>query len=149
LLGDSEKARLQSAQLLSADYCRELAAKIVGAVKAGRSLPGNVQARQQTGTVHLNSADGQGNMVALTLTHGNAFGACVTVAGLGLILGHGMSRFDPHPDHPTAPGSGKRPLHNMCPTIVLREGRAVLALGATGGRMIPNAVLNVLAHFVA
>jgi gamma-glutamyltranspeptidase/glutathione hydrolase len=87
-------------------------------------------------------------MVALTLTHGNSFGAMVTVDGLGLLLGHGMSRFDPRPGHPNAPGPGKRPLHNMCPTVVLREGVPVLAVGATGGRRIPNAVFDVLTAYV-
>jgi gamma-glutamyltranspeptidase / glutathione hydrolase len=96
----------------------------------------------------LNSVDRGGNVVALTLTHGNAFGACVTVAGLGLFLGHGLSRFNPEPGHPNSPAPAKRPLHNMCPTIVLREGRPILALGGTGGRMIPNALFNVLTQFV-
>jgi gamma-glutamyltranspeptidase / glutathione hydrolase len=65
-----------------------------------------------------------------------------------LILGHGMSRFDPQPDHPNSPGPRKRPLHNMCPTIVLRDGKPLLALGATGGRMIPNTLYTILAQFV-
>ena len=84
-------------------------------------------------------------MVALTLTHGGSFGSGVTVPGLGLILGHGVSRFDPRPGHPNSPGPGKRPLHNMCPTIVARDGRPWLALGGRGGRRIPNAVFDVLA----
>jgi gamma-glutamyltranspeptidase/glutathione hydrolase len=37
----------------------------------------------------------------------------------------------------------------MCPTVVLRDGRPVLALGGTGGRKIPNAVCDVLTHYVA
>src|SRR5206468_10675310 len=40
----------------------------------------------------------------------------------------------------------KRPLHNMCPTVVTRDGRPVLAVGATGGRKIPNTVFDVLAY---
>jgi gamma-glutamyltranspeptidase/glutathione hydrolase len=36
----------------------------------------------------------------------------------------------------------------MCPTIVLRDGRAVLALGGRGGRRIPNAVAAVLTGHV-
>src|SRR5207248_1056137 len=60
----------------------------------------------------------------------------------------GMSRFEPRPGHPNSIGPGKRPLHNMCPTVVLRAGRPVLALGATGGRKIPNAVFDVLARYV-
>src|SRR5256885_3059083 len=83
-------------------------------------------------------------MVALTLTHGNSFGAMVTVDGLGLILGHGMSRFEPRPGHPNSPGPNKRPLHNMCPTVALRDGKPALVLGGRGGRRIPNTVLGVL-----
>ena len=36
-------------------------------------------------------------------------GAQVTVDGLGLILGHGMSRFDQRPGHPNSVGPDKRP----------------------------------------
>ena len=36
----------------------------------------------------------------------------------------------------------------MCPTIMLRDGKPILAIGATGGRLIPNAIFNVLSQFV-
>ena len=70
-------------------------------------------------------------------------------AGLGLTLGHGMSRFDPHPGHPNSPGPHKRPLNNMCPTIVTHGGKPLYAVGARGGRKIPNAVAEVLLQLVA
>jgi gamma-glutamyltranspeptidase/glutathione hydrolase len=148
LLGDPEKTKVPVGRLLSESYAREMAAKVETATKARKPLPLKTESRPQTGTVHLNTVDRHGNAVALTLTHGNAFGACVTVQGLGLILGHGMSRFDPRPRHPNSPGPGKRPLHNMCPTIVSRDDKPVLALGGTGGRMIPNAIFSVLTHFI-
>ena len=147
-LGDPEKANVPVARLLAEEYVRSLAAKIERTVQDRRPLPLQADSRRQSGTVHLNSADRHGNTVALTLTHGNTFGACVTVEGLGLTLGHGMSRFDPRPNHPNSPGPGKRPLDNMCPTIVLSDGRPLLALGATGGRKIPNALFGVLTHYV-
>src|SRR5207237_4013061 len=68
--------------------------------------------------------------------------------GLGLTLGHGMSRFDPRPGRPNSVGPGKRPLHNMCPTVVRKGGRPVLAVGATGGRRIPSTVFDVLAYWL-
>lgn len=147
LLGDPEKTTVPVQRLLSEGYARGMAARVRETTKERKPLPLKTVARTQSGTVHLNSVDGAGNLVALTLTHGGAFGACITVDGLGLILGHGMSRFDVQPAHPNAPGPGKRPLHNMCPTIVLRDGKPVLALGASGGRTIVNAVVNVLAQF--
>jgi len=147
LLGDPDFGEVPVTRLLSESYARESAEKIAAAVKAGKMLPGIAAPRPQTGTVHLSAADGHGDFAALTLTHGEGFGACVTVEGLGLTLGHGMSRFDPNPGHPNAPGPRKRPLHNMTPTIVTREGKPVLAAGGTGGRKIPNALLEVLTQF--
>src|SRR5207247_4235799 len=66
----------------------------------------------------------------------------------GLTLGHGMSRFDPHPGHPNAPGPGKKPLHNMAPMLLTRGGRAVLAVGGRGGRRIPNSIFEFLKQSV-
>jgi gamma-glutamyltranspeptidase/glutathione hydrolase len=57
-----------------------------------------------------------------------------------------MSRFDPRPGRPNSIGPGKRPLHNMCPTVATRDGKPVLALGATGGRRIPNTLFDVLSY---
>src|SRR5262249_36965098 len=118
------------------------------ALAEGKPVEAATDGRGAGGTVHLSAADGKGTWAALTLTHGDSFGAQVTVPGLGLTLGQGMSRFDPRPKHPNAPGPGKRPLHNMCPTVVLRDGKAVAALGGRGGRKIPNAVFGVLVQLV-
>jgi gamma-glutamyltranspeptidase/glutathione hydrolase len=147
-LGDPEKTKVPIERLLSEDYARQTAERVEAAVKAGKPVPAATDGRGAGGTIHLSAVDAQGMMVALTLTHGESFGARVTVDGLGLVLGHGMSRFDPRPGHPNSPGPGKRPLHNMCPTVVLRDGRPVLALGGRGGRKIPNAVFGVLAQYV-
>jgi gamma-glutamyltranspeptidase / glutathione hydrolase len=149
LLGDPEFVKVPQAKLLSEDYARESAAKILAAVKAGKFLAHDVTPQDHGGTLNFSAVDKQGNFAALTLTHGNSFGARVTVDGLGLTLGHGMSRFDPHPGHPNAPGPRKKPLHNMVPTLVTREGRPVIAVGGRGGRKIPNAMLEFLIQSVA
>lgn len=137
-----------SEKLLSAEYANECAARVAAAVKMRKLLDHSVTPREQNGTINLSAADRHGNFAVLTLTHGDSFGAKITVDGIGLTLGHGMSRFDPHPNHPNAPGPGKRPLHNMCPTIVTDRGQAVLGVGGRGGRKIPNAVTELLAQFV-
>ena len=125
-----------------------LADRVKAAVKKGTRVDQATTSQPHRGTVHLNTADSKGNVAALTLTHGNAFGACVTVPGLGLTLGHGMSRFVSEAGHPNAPAAGKRPLTNMCPTLVMRDNKPVLALGAAGGRLIVNTVFHVLWNFV-
>ena len=149
LLGDSQHAQVPVVKLLSADYAKETAERVRRSLKDGKPLAHAAESRPHIGTINLSVVDKAGNLAAITLTHGNGFGARVTVDGLGLTLGHGMSRFDPQPGHPNCPGPGKRPLHNMCPTVVLREGRPVLAIGGRGGRKIPNALFEALTHYVA
>lgn len=148
LLGDTTQVNVPVGLLLSADYAQENAGKISATVKAKQPLPLEIQLPQVDGTVNLSCADRHGNLVALTLTHGGSFGAQVAVDGLGLCLGHGMSRFNPRPGHPNSPGPGKRPLNNMCPTVLLRDGEPVLALGGAGGVRIPNSIFEVLTNYV-
>ena len=135
-------------RLLSDDYAAASAERVRRAVDERQMIPPAGQPRQQGGTIHLTSVDKHGMMVALTLTHGEAFGAQVTVDGLGLILGHGMSRFEPAPGHPNSIHPGSRPLNNMCPTVIVQDGKPTVALGATGGRRIPNTLFDVLAPLV-
>ena len=144
LLGDPLHIDVPIERLLSEQYAQQSADKIKKAIAEKHAVPVASDGRTGGGTLHVSAVDAGGTMVAVTLTHGNSFGAQVAVDGLGLILGHGMSRFDPVPGRPNSVAPGKRPLHNMCPTIVFREGRPVLALGATGGRSIPNAIFQVL-----
>ena len=142
-LGDPQGTGSPLPELLSHERTRAAASEIVQAVADRRPLAVRATSRPDQGTIHLSAADRAGNFVAVTLTHGGAFGARVTVPGLGLTLGHGMSRFEPT-GGPNAPGPGKRPLNNMCPTVLAKRGRPVMALGGRGGRKIPNAVGEVL-----
>jgi gamma-glutamyltranspeptidase/glutathione hydrolase len=149
LFGDPDQVKVPVEKLLSADYARELAGKVRHAVDEERKpVDTGVQKHTDEGTNNLCAVDKHGNMVAVTLTHGGSFGAQVTVDGLGLTLGHGMSRFDPHPVSPNAPGPGKRPVHNMCPSLVLREGVPEIAIGAAGGVRIPNTIYSALTEYL-
>ena len=144
LLGDPEHADVPLDRLLSPAYAGAMAERVAQAVEDAKPLAITTPERKQEGTIHLSAADSDGNVAAVTFTHGGGFGARVTVEGLGLILGHGVSRFDPRSSHPNCPGPGKRPLHNMCPTIVTRDGAAWLAVGGAGARRIPNGTFDVL-----
>lgn len=148
LLGDPQKEEIPLARLLSRDYAASQAELVRRALRDRRPAAAASDGRPADGTIHLSAVDARGMMAALTLTHGGAFGAQVAVDGLGLILGHGMSRLDPRPGMPNSPGPGKRPLNNMCPTVVLKDGVPVAALGAAGGRRIVSSVFEALAHLV-
>ena len=146
LLGDPAFVDVPVQRLLSEDYASQSAERVRRALRDRKPVEGTSDGRSAGGTVHLNAVDANGLTVSLTFTHGDSLGAQVTVDGLGLVLGHGMSRFDPRPGRPNSPEPLKRPLHNMCPTIVSQGGNPLLALGATGGRRIVNSVTNALAY---
>jgi gamma-glutamyltranspeptidase/glutathione hydrolase len=146
LLGDPKFTDVPVEKLLSEDYATATAERVRAAVRMKRPVEARSDGRPAGGTIHLCAADPSGLTVALTFTHGEGFGSGVTIDGLGLTLGHGMSRFDPRPGRPNSIAAGKRPLHNMCPTVVLKGGKPMLAVGATGGRRIPNTVFDVLTY---
>ncbi len=145
-LGDPKFVNVPIERLLSEAYAIESADRIRQAIRDGKPLPGQSDGRTAGGTIHLNAVDKSGMFVAHTFTHGDGFGAGVTVDGLGLTLGHGLSRFDPRPGRANSPGPGKRPLHNMCPTILMKDDAPIAAVGGTGGRRIVSAIANVLAQ---
>jgi gamma-glutamyltranspeptidase/glutathione hydrolase len=148
LLGDPRRVEVPVARLLSDAYAADTATRVRTALRTGRPVEGASDGRSAGGTIHLSAVDRAGLTVALTFTHGESFGSRVTVDGLGLTLGHGVSRFDPRPGRANSVGPGKRPLHNMCPAVVTADGKPLLAVGATGGRRIPNSVFDVLAYRV-
>jgi gamma-glutamyltranspeptidase/glutathione hydrolase len=101
-------------------------------------------------TTHLTVADAAGNVVAMTQTLHDTFGAKVTVPGTGIVLNNTMSIFDPHPKRANSIAPGKRMLSSMSPTIVFRGRRPFMALGAPGGTRIfatvLQAIVNVIDH---
>src|SRR6266852_188942 len=94
-------------------------------------------------TTHLSVVDRDGNMVALTNTLLSRFGSKVVLPKTGIMMNNGMMWFDPRPGGPNALAAGKRPLSNMCPVVVTRDGLPWAALGASGGRRIIPAVAQL------
>jgi gamma-glutamyltranspeptidase/glutathione hydrolase len=102
--------------------------------------------------------DSDGNAVAVTYTLNNGYGSGVTVPGLGFLLNDEMDDFAAKPGtenlfhliqgETNAIQPGKRPVSSMTPTIVVRNGKLFLMLGAPGGSRIINGVLQVLLNVV-
>ena len=99
-------------------------------------------------TTHVTTADAEGNVVAMTQTLNNLFGARATVPGTGIILNNTMALFDPHPGTPASVAPGKRVTSSMAPTIVLRDGRPAWALGLPGGVRIFTSVLQAVVNLI-
>ncbi|HUA52053.1 MAG TPA: gamma-glutamyltransferase [Candidatus Sulfotelmatobacter sp.] len=102
----------------------------------GHAAPGSC-------TTHLCTIDAAGNMVALTNTLLARFGSKVVLPETGVLMNNGIMWFDPRPGRPNSLAPGVKPLNNMCPLIATRDGRAWFAAGASGGRSIMPAVLQI------
>jgi gamma-glutamyltranspeptidase/glutathione hydrolase len=94
----------------------------------------------------------------MTYTLNESYGSGVTVPGLGFLMNNEMDDFAAKPGAmnayhyvqgaANAIAPGKRPVSSMIPTIVLREGKPYLLIGAPGGVHIPSHVTEVLLNVV-
>ncbi len=109
-------------------------------------------------TTHFSTADAAGNWVAGTATINTSFGSKVVIPGTGVVLNNQMDDFSIQPGVANAFGlvgaeansvaPGKRPLSSMSPTIVLRGGKPILAVGAAGGPTIISQTLLTLLYVI-
>ena len=105
-------------------------------------------------TTHFNVVDAQGNAVAVTYTLNNSYGSGITAPGLGFLLNDEMDDFAAKPGTPNMFGviggdanaieAGKRPLSSMTPTIITRDGKLYMLVGAPGGSRITTGVFQVI-----
>lgn len=109
-------------------------------------------------TTHFSTADAEGNWVACTASLNTSFGSKGVVPGTGILLNNHMDDFSAQSGVPNAFGlvgavanevaPGKRPLSSMSPTLVLRNGRPVLSVGAAGGPTIISQTLLAILRTV-
>jgi gamma-glutamyltranspeptidase/glutathione hydrolase len=111
---------------------------------AGTARAAATVTRAET-TTHLTVSDRAGNVVAYTFTIESTGGNGVVVPGWGFLLNNELTDFNfDSLTHPNRVEGGKRPRSSMSPTIVLEDGRPLLALGSPGGSMIITTVLQLL-----
>jgi gamma-glutamyltranspeptidase/glutathione hydrolase len=149
--------------LLSKDFAAERRCLIRGTALASPVAPGDPfppfapcttatsggGSAEGPSTNHLTVVDRFGDVVSFTTTIEQIAGTAIAVPGYGFLLNNELTDFDPAPPSPGAPDpnlaqGGKRPRSSMAPTIVLRHGRPVLALGSPGGATIITTVLQLL-----
>lgn len=161
-IGDDAFVNVPLAGLLNPAYA-EIRRRLIDPGRAGHPVAGNPwafqAARPDPGklTAEMFSASGQdgctthhahvdrwGNMVSLTQSLGDQFGSALMVPGCGFFLNNAMKLFDPRPGRRAASiAPYKRPMAPW-PTLLLRDGVAVMALGSPSGTRIPNAITQVL-----
>ena len=148
--------------LVSREYAAKLAAKID--LKRATPVPAHDAPERATQdvfgkhTTHFSTADAEGNWVACTATVNTTFGAKVVIPGTGIVMNDQMDDFSIQPGVANAFGllgaeanavaPGKRPLSSMSPTIVLKDGKPILSIGAAGGPTIISQTLLAILYAI-
>ena len=104
--------------------------------------------KENSCTTHLSVVDKEGNMVALTQTLLSVFGSRVILPESGILMNNGIMWFDPRQGKPNSLSKDKKPLCNMCPTIVIDNSGKKIALGASGGRRIFPSVFQTISFLL-
>ena len=158
-LGDPDFVENPVVRLLDEQHAARIRASIADQ-RAGNSAelaPGKAP-HEGDHTTHYSIADRHGNVISVTYTLNDWFGAKVTAAGTGILLNNEMDDFTSAIGAPNLYGliQGKanaiaplkRPLSSMTPTIVSRDGKPLMVLGTPGGSRIITAVLHTLVNVV-
>ena len=113
-----------------------------------RGEPINVGRRQHDApdTTHVTVVDDAGNCVSLTHSLGTSSG--VISPKLGFMYNNSMVNFEPQPGHPNSIAPGKGRTTGMTPTMVLKDSKPMLVLGAPGATRITTSVLQVILNHV-
>jgi gamma-glutamyltranspeptidase / glutathione hydrolase len=149
-LADSDFVPVPVQGLINRDYLAERAELLRGddaLPEVSPGLPewdhamrwGDDNRPERPATSHISIVDGDGNVLSMTTTIESGFGSRIFVRGF--LLNNELTDFSfrTHADGwPIANRvePGKRPRSSMSPTIVLRDGAPVLAIGSPGGATI-------------
>lgn len=138
LLGDPKFVKVPLEWMYSAERAAEWR-KVIdagGKIETPRVQPGSPT------TTHVSVVDRWGNCVALTHSLGSSSG--VITPGLGFMYNNSMINFHPYAGHPNSIAPHKGRTTGMTPTVVLKNGKPVLVLGAPGATRIITSVLQVI-----
>jgi len=158
-LGDSDFTAVP-AGLTDKRYAKIIASKISLTKATADISPGNpdldIEALMNKHTTHIAAADLAGNWVAITSTVNTSFGSKVVIPGTGVVMNNQMDDFSAQVGAQNAFGlvgseansvqPGKRPLSSMSPTLVFKDGKPIMTVGAAGGPTIISQVVQTLLY---
>ena len=143
-VADPERGLADPVELLSAAHASWLASRL-SPDRAQRFTPMN---RPGGGTVYLCAADADGMMVSLIESNYMGFGSGIMGGSTGIMLQNRGAYFSLDPDHPNALAPRSRTLHTLMPGMLLRDGRAEVAIGAMGGDGQPQTMVQLVQGIV-
>ena len=157
-LGDPDCVNVDVERLTSKKFAHERFT--LAGEKAGEFASADgIEAKQYPGnTSHFVVMDKDGNAFSQTQTIRDWFGCGIVVDGLGFVLNNAMSDFSAAVGAMTSQGlaygsanaiqGGKTPLSSMSPSMVFKDGKPFLAIGAAGGPRIITGTLQGIVNAI-
>lgn len=159
-MADSDYVPMPTKGLVDPDYLATRAGLLEGQTALEEVAPGTPDwdhaliwadddSIELPSTSHISIVDGAGNVLSMTTTIENAFGSRLMTGGF--LLNNELTDFSFRTHRDGVPIAnrlepGKRPRSSMAPTIVMKDGAPVLAIGSPGGsRIIPYVAKTILA----
>ncbi len=142
---DPKYVRVPQKGMLSKAYAKDLAASIRygEAVAPAFGQPFDYESNE---TTHFSVADDKGNLVAITQTISEFFGSAVIPANTGLVFNCQMRCFAVEDGLPNSVAPRKKPISSMCPTLLLKDGKPLAAIGSPGANRIITAVTQIVSN---
>ena len=160
-MADSDYVPMPTAGLVDPAYLADRAALLSGEAALEQVAPGapafdhslnwaEDESIELPSTSQISIADSYGNVASMTATIENAFGSRLMVRGF--LLNNELTDFSFRTHVEGVPiansiAPGKRPRSSMSPTIVMKDGAPVLAVGTPGGsRIIGYTAKTIIAY---
>lgn len=143
-VGDPDFIHVPLKELLSREHAQSHANRI----KAGEvhHVTRYQRAEESKDTTHISVIDDMGN--AVSMTHSLGMPSGVISPGLGFMFNGCMGVFDPRPGHADSVAPGKSRFSSLCPSIVFKDDKLKLVIGAPGGTLIALGVLQALLNVI-
>ena len=154
LLGDPDFHDNPLDRILSTDYFDEMANSIRSDQAIQLKPLQDAQIDDSNETTQFSILDADGNAITLTITLNGSYGSGVVSEKFGIVLNNEMDDFTSRPNQPNTYGlmqgygnrvqPGKRPLSSMSPTLIEKDGKIIMSVGAAGGPRIISSVIQTI-----
>ncbi len=156
--GDPDFASIPVSKLISKEYASQSRSEMD--LNIAKHATDFKLKEESPDTTHFSLMDQEGNAIVSTQTINGYFGSAMVADGTGVVLNNEMDDFAAKVGASNLFGAiggknnlvepGKRPVSSMSPTLVMKDGKPVLAVGTPSGTRIITCVtltvLNVLEY---
>jgi gamma-glutamyltranspeptidase/glutathione hydrolase len=144
-IADPAHMKVDVAKILAKEFAEEY----ISNIRMDRllELP-NVAPPMNPSTIYVTVVDKDRNVCSFINSIAHAFGSAIVSNKTGILLQNRAGGFRIQPGHPNCIAPGKRPLHTIIPSLVTKNGRALMPFGVMGGQYQPVGQTHVLTNML-